>query len=53
VAGVLSGAKDGFVSPAMCDFSNHHGAAMVILGGLGNSYGALLGAGLLYWCRNI
>ena len=49
VAGVLSGAKDGFVSPAMCEFQQSIMVlAMVILGGLGNSYGALLGAGLLY-----
>jgi branched-chain amino acid transport system permease protein len=49
VAGVLSGAKDGFVSPAMCEFQQSIMIlAMVILGGLGNSYGALLGAALLY-----
>jgi branched-chain amino acid transport system permease protein len=49
VAGVLSGAKDGFVSPAMCEFQQSIMVlAMVILGGLGNSYGAMLGAGLLY-----
>jgi branched-chain amino acid transport system permease protein len=49
VAGVLSGAKDGFVSPAMCEFQQSIMVlAMVILGGLGNSYGALLGAALLY-----
>jgi branched-chain amino acid transport system permease protein len=49
VAGVLSGAKDGFVSPAMCEFQQSIIVlAMVILGGLGNSYGVLLGAGLLY-----
>ena len=49
VAGVLSGAKDGFVSPSMCEFQQSIMVlAMVILGGLGNSYGALLGAGLLY-----
>jgi branched-chain amino acid transport system permease protein len=49
VAGVLSGAKDGFVSPALCEFQQSIMVlAMVILGGLGNSYGALLGAGLLY-----
>ncbi len=49
VAGVLSGAKDGFVSPAICEFQQSIMVlAMVILGGLGNSYGALLGAGLLY-----
>ena len=49
VAGVLSGAKDGFVSPAMCEFQQSIMVlAMVILGGLGSSYGALLGAGLLY-----
>jgi branched-chain amino acid transport system permease protein len=49
VAGVLSGAKDGFVSPAYCEFQQSIMIlAMVILGGLGNSYGALLGAALLY-----
>jgi branched-chain amino acid transport system permease protein len=49
VAGVLYGAKDGFVSPAMCEFQQSIMVlAMVILGGLGNSYGALLGAALLY-----
>ncbi len=49
VAGVLSGSKDGFVSPAMCEFQQSIMVlAMVILGGLGNSYGALLGAALLY-----
>jgi branched-chain amino acid transport system permease protein len=48
VAGVLSGAKDGFVSPAYCEFQQSIMIlAMVILGGLGNSYGALLGAALL------
>ena len=49
VAGVLSAAQVGFVSPAMCEFQQSVMVlAMVILGGLGNSYGALLGAGLLY-----
>ncbi len=49
VAGVVYGAKDGFVSPAMCEFQQSIMVlAMVILGGLGNSYGALLGAALLY-----
>ena len=49
VAGVLSGAKDGFVSPVICEFQQSIIVlAMVILGGLGNSYGALLGAALLY-----
>jgi len=49
VAGVLYGAKDGFVSPDICAFQQSIMVlAMVILGGLGNSYGALLGAGLLY-----
>jgi len=49
VAGVLYGAKDGFVSPALCEFQQSIMIlAMVILGGLGNSYGALLGAALLY-----
>jgi branched-chain amino acid transport system permease protein len=50
VAGVLSGAKDGFVDPSLCEFQKSIMVlAMVILGGLGNSYGALLGAGLLYF----
>jgi branched-chain amino acid transport system permease protein len=49
VAGVLYGAKDGFVSPALGEFQlSITVLAMVILGGLGNSYGALLGAALLY-----
>ena len=49
VAGVIYAAKDGFVSPAMCEFQQSIMVlAMVILGGLGNSYGALLGAALLY-----
>jgi branched-chain amino acid transport system permease protein len=49
VAGVLSGAKDGYVSPDLCTFQlSIMVLAMVILGGLGNSYGALLGAALLY-----
>jgi len=49
VAGVLYGAKDGFVSPDICTFQTSIMVlAMVILGGLGNSYGALLGAALLY-----
>jgi len=49
VAGVIYGAKDGFVSPAMCEFQQSIMIlAMVILGGLSNSYGALLGAALLY-----
>jgi branched-chain amino acid transport system permease protein len=49
VAGVIYAAKDGFVSPAMCEFQQSIMVlAMVILGGLGNSYGAMLGAGLLY-----
>jgi branched-chain amino acid transport system permease protein len=49
VAGVLYGAKDGFVSPDICNFQQSIMVlAMVILGGLGNSYGALLGAALLY-----
>jgi branched-chain amino acid transport system permease protein len=49
VAGVLSGAEVGFVSPEMCEFQRSIMVlAMVILGGLGNSYGALLGAALLY-----
>ena len=49
VAGVLYGAKDGFVSPSLCEFQQSIMIlAMVILGGLSNSYGALLGAALLY-----
>jgi branched-chain amino acid transport system permease protein len=49
VAGVLYGAKDGFVSPALGEFQQSIMVlAMVILGGLSNSYGALLGAALLY-----
>jgi len=49
VAGVLYGAKDGFVSPDICAFQQSIMVlAMVILGGLGNSYAALLGAALLY-----
>jgi len=49
VAGVLYGAKDGFISPDICAFRESIMVlAMVILGGLGNSYGALLGAALLY-----
>jgi branched-chain amino acid transport system permease protein len=48
VAGVIYGANVGFVSPAMCEFQQSIMVlAMVILGGLGNSYGALLGAALL------
>jgi branched-chain amino acid transport system permease protein len=49
VAGVLYGAKDGYVSPALGEFQQSIMVlAMVILGGLSNSYGALLGAALLY-----
>ena len=49
VAGVLYGAKDGFISPDICAFRESIMVlAMVILGGLGNTYGALLGAALLY-----
>jgi branched-chain amino acid transport system permease protein len=49
VAGVLYGAKDGFVSPDVCTFQlSIMVLAMVILGGLGNSYGVMLGAALLY-----
>ena len=49
VAGVLYGAKDGFVSPDICNFQQSIMVlAMVILGGLGNSYGAMLGAALLF-----
>ena len=48
-AGVLYGAMDGFISPEICTFQQSIMVlAMVILGGLGNSYGALLGAALLY-----
>jgi branched-chain amino acid transport system permease protein len=49
LAGVLSGAKDGFVSPELCQFQNSVMVlAMVILGGLGNTYGVIFGAALLY-----
>ncbi len=49
LAGVLYGAMNGYVSPDLCNFQNSiQILAMVILGGLGNSYGALLGAALLY-----
>jgi branched-chain amino acid transport system permease protein len=49
VAGVLYGAKDGFVNPSVCEFQlSIMVLAMVILGGLGNSYGVLLGAALLF-----
>ena len=49
VAGVLSGASDGFVSPTLCQFNQSITIlAMVILGGLGNTYGVLLGAALLF-----
>jgi len=49
VGGVLYGAKDGFVSPDICTFQQSIMVlAMVILGGLGNSYGVMLGAALLY-----
>jgi len=48
-AGVLYAAMDGFISPEICEFQQSIMIlAMVILGGLGNSYGALLGAALLY-----
>jgi branched-chain amino acid transport system permease protein len=48
-AGVIYGAMDGFISPEICTFQQSIMVlAMVILGGLGNSYGALLGAALLY-----
>ena len=48
-AGVIYGAVDGFVSPDICTFQQSVMVlAMVILGGLGNSYGALLGAALIY-----
>jgi len=49
VAGVLSGASDGFVSPVLCQFDQSIKIlAMVILGGLGNTYGVLVGAALLF-----
>lgn len=49
IAGVIYGAMIGFVSPEMCTFQQSIMVlAMVILGGLGNNYGALLGAALLY-----
>jgi len=49
VAGVIYGAKNGFINPDTCAFQQSIMVlAMVILGGLGNSYGALLGAALLY-----
>jgi branched-chain amino acid transport system permease protein len=48
-AGVIYGAMDGFISPDICTFQQSIMVlAMVILGGLGNTYGALLGAALLY-----
>jgi branched-chain amino acid transport system permease protein len=48
-AGVIYGAMDGFISPEVCTFQQSIMVlAMVILGGLGNTYGALLGAALLY-----
>jgi branched-chain amino acid transport system permease protein len=48
-AGVIYGAMDGFISPEICTFQQSIMVlAMVILGGLGNSYGALLGAALLF-----
>ncbi len=48
-AGVIYDAREGFISPALCSFQvSIMILAMVILGGLGNSYGALLGAALLY-----
>jgi branched-chain amino acid transport system permease protein len=49
VTGVIYGAMDGFISPDICTFQvSIMVLAMVILGGLGNTYGALLGAALLY-----
>jgi branched-chain amino acid transport system permease protein len=49
LTGVLYGATTGFISPDICAFRESIMVlAMVILGGLGNSYGALLGAALLY-----
>jgi branched-chain amino acid transport system permease protein len=48
-AGVIYAAMDGFISPEICTFQQSVMVlAMVILGGLGNSYGAMLGAALLY-----
>jgi branched-chain amino acid transport system permease protein len=48
-AGVIYAAMDGFISPEICTFQQSIMVlAMVILGGLGNIYGALLGAALLY-----
>ena len=48
-AGVIYVAMAGFVSPEVCTFQQSVMVlAMVILGGLGNTYGALLGAALLY-----
>jgi branched-chain amino acid transport system permease protein len=48
-AGVLYDAREGFISPALCQFQiSVMILAMVILGGLGNTYGALVGAALLY-----
>jgi branched-chain amino acid transport system permease protein len=48
-AGVIYVSMAGFVSPEVCTFQQSVMVlAMVILGGLGNTYGALLGAALLY-----
>jgi branched-chain amino acid transport system permease protein len=49
LAGVLFAAKVGLVIPGDYDFQKSITVlAMVIIGGLGNSYGALLGAALIY-----
>jgi branched-chain amino acid transport system permease protein len=49
LAGVLFAAKVGLVIPTDYDFQKSITVlAMVIIGGLGNSYGALLGAALIY-----
>jgi branched-chain amino acid transport system permease protein len=49
VAGVIYAATNGFIDPSVFNFQTSiQILAMVILGGLGNSYGALLGAALLY-----
>ena len=49
VAGVIYAALDGYISPDIATFQQSIMVlAMVILGGLGNTYGALLGAALLY-----
>ena len=48
LAGVLYAAQTGFIDPSLAEFQRSITVlAMVILGGLGNNYGALLGAALL------